>query len=225
MSEEETLSKPKGRFISFEGGEGGGKTTQIKLLTEALNAAGIDALQTREPGGSPGAEEIRKLLVEGEPDRWDSVTETLLHFAARRDHLTHVVLPALEKGQWVLTDRFADSTMAYQGYGHGISKKAIHSLYQFVAGNKQPDMTIILDLPPKDGLARAGARADGTIQKEDRYERMGAEFHERLREGFLDIAKKNRKRCVVIDTSRGIDDIELDIRRLVFEKFGVHENE
>ncbi len=213
----------KGRFISFEGGEGGGKTTQIKLLTDALNTAGIETLQTREPGGSLGAEAIRSLLVEGETDRWDAITETLLHFAARRDHLTKVILPALNKGQWVLTDRFADSTMAYQGYGHGVSKKAIHSLYQFVAGNTQPDMTIILDLPPKDGLARAGAReAD---QKEDRYERMGAGFHERLREGFLDIAKKNRKRCIVIDTTRGIEDIELDIRRLVFEKFGISEDE
>jgi dTMP kinase len=221
-----TTSTLKARFISFEGGEGGGKTTQIKLLTHALNAAGIDTLQTREPGGSPGAESIRSLLVQGEPDRWDPLTETLLHFAARRDHLTQVILPALKKGQWVLTDRFADSTMAYQGYGHGVNKKAIHSLYQFVAGSRQPDMTIILDLPPKDGLSRSKEREEKKItQKEDRYERMGVDFHERLRDGFLDIARKNRKRCIVIDTTRGIDDIEQDIRRLVFEKFGIYENE
>ena len=225
MSEVESANdKPKkGRFISFEGGEGGGKTTQIKLLVDALTMAGIETLQTREPGGSPGAEDIRGLLVEGDTDRWDATTETLLHFAARRDHLAKVILPALESGQWVLTDRFVDSTMAYQGYGHGVNKKAIHSLHQFVAGNIQPDMTIILDLPAKDGLARAGSREES--QKEDRYERMGPDFHERLREGFLDIAKKNRKRCIVIDTTRSIEDIQLDIRRLVFEKFGILENE
>ncbi len=224
-----TPGPKKGKFISFEGGEGGGKTTQIKLLTEALNAAGIETLQTREPGGSPGAEAIRSLLVEGETDRWDAVTETLLHFAARRDHFQKVILPALEAGQWVLTDRFADSTLAYQGYGHGVNKKAIHSLYQFVAGNKQPDMTIILDLPAKEGLARAEARGTEKTskvhQKEDRYERMGADFHERLRAGFLDIAKKNRKRCVVIDTTRTIEDIQFDIKRLVFEKFGMYEDD
>ena len=227
--EEKTQLPSKGKFISFEGGEGGGKTTQIKLLTEALNDAGIETLQTREPGGSPGAEAIRSLLVEGETDRWDATTETLLHFAARRDHLTKIILPALDKGQWVLTDRFADSTMAYQGYGHGVSKKAIHSLFQFVAGNRQPDMTVILDLPARDGLARAEARgaekASEVHQKEDRYEGMGADFHDRLRDGFLDIAKKNRKRCVVIDTTRSIEDIQLDIKRLVFEKFGIYENE
>jgi dTMP kinase len=219
----------KGKFISFEGGEGGGKTTQITLLTQALTAAGINVLQTREPGGSSGGEEIRRLLVDGALDRWDAVTETLLHSAARRDHLAQIILPALDKGQWVLTDRFADSTMAYQGYGHGISKKAIHNLYQFVAGNRKPDMTIILDLPIKEGLSRSDSRSNSNEYKDkqigDRYERMGSAFHERLRSGFLEIAKINRKRCVVIDTTRSIGEIATDIRRLVFKKFAVNNNE
>jgi len=219
----------KGKFISFEGGEGGGKSTQITLLVEVLKEAEIDVLQTREPGGSPGAEFIRSLLVEGETDRWDAQTETLLHFAARRDHLNKVILPALDNGQWVLTDRYADSTMAYQGYGHGVSKKAIHGFYQFIAGNKQPDLTIILDMPPEEGLARADSRSNEKTsdvhQKEDRYERMGLEFHARLRDGFLDIARKNKKRCVVIDATKSIEEIQTNINKLVFKRFGLDGNE
>ncbi len=223
MSDQPAKASSKGKFISFEGGEGSGKSTQLKLLAETLSEAGISAVQTREPGGSPGAESIRSLLVEGETDRWDAQTETLLHFAARRDHLNKVILPALDNGQWVLTDRYADSTMAYQGYGHGVSKKAIHGFYQFIAGNMQPDLTIILDLPAEEGLARADARGDEQTsvvhQKEDRYERMGLEFHARLRDGFLDIARKNKKRCVVIDASKPIEEIQTNIQKLVFKRF------
>ena len=223
MSDQLVKESDKGKFISFEGGEGGGKSTQLKLLATALQESGIDVLETREPGGSPDAELIRTLLVEGETDRWDAQTETLLHFAARRDHLNKVILPALNKGQWVLTDRYADSTMAYQGYGHGVSKKAIHGFYQFIAGNKQPDLTIILDLPAAEGLARADMRANEKAikiqQKEDRYERMGLEFHSRLRDGFLDIARKNKKRCMVIDATKSLEEIQTNIRKLVFKRF------
>jgi dTMP kinase len=219
----------KGKFISFEGGEGGGKTTQIKFLYETLKLTGINVTQTREPGGSVGAEEIRNLLVDGPPERWDAVTETLLHCAARRDHINTVISPALKIGQWVLTDRFSDSTMAYQGYGHGVNKKALHSLQQFVAGNMQPDMTIILDLPIKVGLARTKERSaqnkNEIKRDENRYELMDADFHERLRKGFLHIAKNNRKRCVIIDTTRSIEEIRLTIQRLVFEKFGLSGDE
>ena len=219
----------KGKFISFEGGDGGGKTTQINFLYEALNSIGINTTQTREPGGSAGAEEIRNLLVDGPPERWDAVTETLLHCAARRDHINRTILPALKSGKWVLTDRFFDSTMAYQGYGHGVNKKALYNLQQFVVGNMQPDMTIILDLPVKVGLSRVGKRQppniNGINDEENRYERMGTDFHERLRKGFLNIAKNNRKRCVVIDTTRDIDEIRLTIRRLVFKKFGLNDIE
>lgn len=218
----------RGKFISFEGGEGGGKTTQLNFLYDTLKSIDIDVIQTREPGGSKGAEEIRNLLVEGPPERWDAVTETLLHCAARRDHIKTTILPALEKGLWVLTDRFSDSTMAYQGYGHGVNKKALQNLQQFVAGTMQPDMTIILDLPVKVGLARAEKRATQQINnnngQEDRYERMGADFHERLRKGFLNIAKNNRKRCIIIDTTRSVEEIQSTIQRLVFKKFGLSED-
>ena len=218
----------KGKFISFEGGEGGGKSTQIEFLLEALKSIGIDVIKTREPGGSEGAEEIRELLVDGDSDRWDPVTETLLHCAARRDHLKKIILPALELGRWVLTDRFTDSTIAYQGYGHGINKKALKQLQQFIAGNIEPDMTIILDLPIKVGLERAEKRMKTQINakknNEDRYERMNIDFHERLRKGFLSIAKNNRRRCVVIDTTRSIEEIQTTIEQLVFTKFGLSNN-
>ncbi len=148
------------KFITFEGGEGAGKSTQIELLAAALARAGISVRTTREPGGSPGAEEIRRLLVTGPPNRWDAMTEALLHFAARRDHLRGVVLPDLEAGHWVLSDRFADSTMAYQGYGHGLGRGAIEALHALVVGDFAPDLTLILDLPVDLGLERALARRD-----------------------------------------------------------------
>ena len=219
---------PSGKFISFEGGEGSGKTTQINLLYQTLKSIGINVTKTREPGGSEGAEEIRKLLVEGTPERWDSLTETLLHCAARRDHIRNIILPALKQGLWVLTDRFSDSTLAYQGFGHGVSKKALGNLHQFIAGNMLPDLTIILDLPVNVGLARADDRASKqihkTIDKKDRYERMDSEFHERLRKGFLNIAKNNQKRCVIIDATRSIQEIQTTIRKIVFTKFGLNED-
>ena len=189
-----------GRFVTLEGGEGGGKSTQARRLAAALEGAVGEILLTREPGGSPGAEQIRGLLVDGEVHRWDAITETFLHFAARRDHLVNTVQPALARGAWVISDRFADSTMAYQGYGHGLGRAAIESLYVQVVGDFQPDLTVILDMEPEAGLARAAQRA-GAIRgaKDDRYERMGLDFHRRLREGFLDIARREPKRCVVVD--------------------------
>ena len=191
----------RGRFVTFEGGEGGGKSTQVKNLAARLRAAGEDVLETREPGGSPGAEEIRGLLVNGAPERWDAMSELLLHFAARRAHLRETVVPALADGRWVLCDRFADSTMAYQGYGHGLGHEPVLALYDLVVGSRRPDVTIILDLPVDEGLTRAAARSGGG----DRYERMDRAFHERLRDGFLDIAKREPERCVLIDATRSID--------------------
>lgn len=193
----------RGRFITFEGGEGAGKSTQLKLLAAALAGQGRDVLPTREPGGATGAEEIRKLLVSGEPGRWDGVTEALLHFAARRDHLTRTVWPALDAGRWVVSDRFADSTMAYQGYGHGLGREPIERLYGVTVGDFAPDLTLILDIPPGTGVARAHSRRDG----EDRYERMDLGFHERLREGFLDIASREPGRCVVIDACGTVEQV------------------
>ena len=191
----------RGCFITFEGGEGGGKSTQVKNLAARLRAAGEDVLETREPGGSPGAEEIRGLLVNGAPERWDAMSELLLHFAARRAHLRETVVPALADGRWVLCDRFADSTMAYQGYGHGLGREPVLALYDLVVGGRRPDVTIILDLPVDEGLTRAAARSGGG----DRYERMDRAFHERLRDGFLDIAEREPERCVLIDATRSID--------------------
>ncbi len=191
------------RFITLEGGEGTGKSTQLDILGSALEAAGLEVVRTREPGGAPGAEEIRKLLVQGAPGRWDGMTEALLHFAARREHLIATVWPALERGAWVISDRFADSTMAYQGHGHGLGRPAIEALYVQVVGDFRPDLTMILDIEPEAGLARAAGRpgqAGGA--KDDRYERMGLDFHRRLREGFLDIARREPERCVVVDAAQ-----------------------
>src|SRR5918996_1848434 len=174
----------RGRFITLEGGEGTGKSTQVHLLATTLSLAGITVHTTREPGGSTGAEHIRELLVRGEVLRWDPMTESLLHFAARRDHLEKTVRPALARGEWVVCDRFADSTMAYQGFGMGLGRQAVESLYRLVVETFAPDLTLILDLPVEEGLRRAAARA-GT---DTRYERMDASFHERVRGGFQEIA-------------------------------------
>jgi len=210
-----------GRFITFEGGEGGGKSTQLRLLAEALRGRGLEVVTTREPGGSPGAEDIRALLVNGTIDRWDPTTEALLHSAARRDHLVKTVWPALGRGAWVLCDRFADSTLAYQGYGHGIAPDSIEALTRLAVGDFTPDLTLILDLPVELGLARAGSRATAENHPaEDRYERMGSAFHQRLRLGFLTIAGAAPDRCVVIDAGRPLDAVRADILAAVDLRLG-----
>ncbi len=204
----------RARLITLEGGEGAGKSTQAELLAAALEGAGLDVVLTREPGGAPGAEEIRKLLVDGEPGRWDGVTEALLHFAARREHLVRTVFPALDRGAWVVSDRFADSTMAYQGYGHGLDRALIGRMYAEVVGDFHPGLTIILDLPAEAGLARAGERAAGGT----RYERMGLDFHRRLRDGFLEIARGDAARCAVVDATGGVEEVSAAIDAIVRER-------
>ncbi len=203
----------RGRFITLEGGEGAGKSTQAELLAQGLGEAGLAVLATREPGGAPGAEQIRALLVDGAVDRWDAATEAFLHFAARRDHLVRTVWPALEEGRWVVCDRFADSTMAYQGYGLGLGREAVECLYRVAVGNFAPDLTLILDLPVAAGLGRAAGRGG-----EQRYERMGLDFHERLREGFLDIARREPDRCVVVDAAGEVAEVQAAIRTVVSER-------
>lgn len=205
------------RFITIEGGEGAGKSTQIGRLSARLAAAGIDVLTTREPGGAPGADAIRRLLVEGAPERWDAETEALLHFAARRDHLVRTVWPALDAGRWVVCDRFADSTMAYQGYGHRLGRDFVAALYRLVVGDFAPDLTLILDVPVMTGLARAEVRGGD----ETRYEAMDEGFHERLREGFLDIAAREPERCVVIDAGRDADAVAADVWTAVAQRLEV----
>jgi dTMP kinase len=206
----------QGRFITLEGGEGAGKSTQIARLKDWLEARGHTVLTTREPGGSAGGEMIRKLLVEGPADRWDGTTEALLHFAARRDHLRAIVWPALKRGTWVASDRFADSTRAYQGYGHGIDLGLLDRLYDIAVGDFRPDLTLILDLPVDAGLARAGRRRGS----ETRYESLPRDFHDRVRAGFLEIAKREPARCVVIDASRDVERVAHDIAHLVAERLG-----
>lgn len=191
----------RGRFITFEGGEGGGKSTQVRALTDRLAGEGVDVVATREPGGSVGAESIRDLLVTGAADRWSPVTETLLMYAARRDHIERVIAPALARGAWVVCDRFADSTRAYQGAGGGTAPGLISALETHVLGEMRPDLTLILDLPVEEGLRRAHRRAGD----ETRFESKGAAFHEKLRQGFLAIADAEPDRCVVVDAARPVD--------------------
>jgi dTMP kinase len=207
----------RGRFITVEGGEGGGKSTQIALLARALEAAGHAVTMTREPGGAPGAEEIRKLIVEGAPERWDGLTEALLLSAARREHVVRTIEPALAAGRWVVCDRFADSTLAYQGYGRGIDRGALESLRAFAVGALAPDLTLILDLPVALGLERARARRG----PEQRFEAMGEAFHERLRQGFLAIAAAEPQRCVVLDATGAIAEVHRTVIAAVNQRLGV----
>jgi dTMP kinase len=206
-----------GRFITLEGGEGAGKSTQIARLKAWLEARGRRVLATREPGGSPGAEMIRKLLVEGPVERWDGNTEALLHFAARRDHLRSTIWPALRRGEWVLSDRFADSTLAYQGYGYGLDPAIFAQLYRIAMDDFRPHLTLILDLPIDIGLARAAERRG----RETRYERLPRDFHARVRTGFLEIAAREPERCVVIDASSEVAAVAGAIARAVGDRLGV----
>jgi dTMP kinase len=191
----------RGIFITFEGGEGAGKSTQVRRLAERLSASGREVVTTREPGGSEGAEAIRALLVQGEADRWSPLSETLLLYAARADHLERLIRPALERGAIVISDRFADSTRAYQGAAGGIDPVFIDQMEEAVLGATRPDLTLILDLPAESGLARAAGRGGA----EARFESKGLAFHQNLREGFLAITASEQERCVVIDADRSID--------------------
>jgi dTMP kinase len=210
------VAATRGRFISIEGGEGAGKSTQVGLLMAALDRAGIPARATREPGGSPGAEAIRRLLLEGEGERWDAVSEALLLVAARYDHSTRVIAPALDEGAWVVSDRFADSTMAYQGYGRGVALEDLAFLQRFALGEFTPDLTVILDLPVEIGLARAAARSPA-----DRFERLDRDFHERLRQGFRQIAADNPTRCALIDASGDLQTVHRAVLDTIEHRFGV----
>ncbi|MBL4801215.1 MAG: dTMP kinase [Emcibacter sp.] len=213
----------RGKFISFEGGEGAGKSTQVNLLRDQLVGMGVDVVLTREPGGAPGAEEIRQLLVTGEPDKWVPMTEVLLFYAARVDHLERTVLPALAAGKWVISDRYADSTFAYQGAGHGVDKAIVQQIHQFATKNFWPDMTLILDTDTGLGLTRANAREAvlSELQREDRFEKMQEDFHGRLRQAFLDIAKENPERCRVISGAGTIGEVADRIWQQVSVTFGL----
>ena len=195
------------RFITFEGIDGSGKSTQARLLADALRTGGTDVVLTREPGGSPGAEEIRNLLLTGDTDRWSAMTEILLFTAARRDHLEKTVLPALDAGKIVISDRFADSTRVYQGATRGDLRPTVAALHKLTIG-REPDLTFIIDMNPAIALRRGLARSSG----EDRFEDMGLSFQETLRHGFLTLARDNADRCVVIDGNRDPAAVASEIR-------------
>jgi dTMP kinase len=207
------------RFISLEGGEGTGKSTQARRLVEVLEARGISCIATREPGGSNGAEEVRKLLVTGEPGRWDPLTETLLMFSARADHVARTIKPALKERRWVICDRFTDSTYAYQGAGRGVPRETIRRIESLVLDGFKPDLTLVLDLPVEIGLSRTGSRR--TEKAEDRFERFDKAFHDRLRTAFLNIARRAPERCVVIDASEDPDTVADAVWHAVRKRFRV----
>ncbi len=198
------------RFITFEGGEGAGKTTQIKRLAEFLEAQGCDVVLTREPGGTPEAESIRDLVVQREGGDWDALSELLLFSAARCEHVSKLIKPSLAAGKTVICDRFSDSTLAYQGYGHGLDLDVIRHIDVIARGGIAPDLTFVLDIDVKVGLSRSRDRLAGDT--EDRFERLDIKFHERLRAGFLDIASMEPDRCRVLNASQDIDTLFSEIK-------------
>jgi dTMP kinase len=199
-----------GLFISFEGIDGSGKSTQARKLADDLRAGGHKVVLTREPGGSPGAEDIRALVLEGDTDRWSPETELLLFTAARRDHLERVIAPALAEGEVVICDRFADSTRIYQGLGRADLRGLVDRLHELMIGC-EPDLTVLIDIAPDVGLDRALSRAGG----EARFEAFGEDLQTRMRAGFLALAKEHPRRFVVIDGGREVDAVAADVARAV----------
>lgn len=215
---------PGGRFITLEGGDGSGKSTQIAMLSARLRDAGHEVIETRDPGGTEGAEIIRKLVLTGDPDRWDAMTSALLHFAARRDYVERLIRPALERGQWVISDRFADSTIVYQGVAGGAGAAAIRDLWRTAIDDFKPDLTLVIDLPVAAGLERANGRMQQIKDagaREDRYEKMGAGFHEIVRSAFLDIVKAEPERCALIDGTENPDGVHAAIWTAVSTRLDV----
>lgn len=213
----------KGKFITFEGGEGVGKSTQINLLSDFLKQKHYDTILTKEPGGTDLGVELRKILVTGNKDKMDAITEALLFFADRHHHLSEKIWPALENNTWVLSDRFADSTFAYQFYGHNarVSEENLRYLYKIAVGDFKPDLTIVLDIAPEIGLKRSFAKAETSDNKELRFENINIDFHNRLRNGFLQIAENEPDRCVVLDANKAIEELHQDIIKVVTERFGL----
>lgn len=212
-----------GRFITFEGGEGTGKSTQVKMLSAWLEQRQIANLTSKEPGGTPVGLELRQMLVCGDKDKFDAVAEALLYYADRRIHLTSKIWPALKQGKWVLSDRFADSTMAYQYYGYNkrVPRQTLTELYHIAVGDFKPDLTILLDLDPEVGLERSLAKASKMAVKETRHESRGLEFHRNLRNGFLEMAQAEPERFVVLDANKSIEQLHEDIVQTISCRFGI----
>ena len=205
----------KGKFITIEGGEGTGKTTQIKLLEIFLKKKKIKFITTREPGGSKGAEKIRKLILKSNQNDWSPMTEALLHISARSDHLEKKIKPNLKKGIWVICDRFRDSTMAYQGYGNGLKLDVLEMLQESIFDKLNADLTIILDTLPNISLSRARKRKNGN----QKYENMGINFHKKVRKGFIEIEKKNKKRCKLLSANDDRREINKKIIKIIEKQF------
>lgn len=205
------------RMIVIDGGDGSGKGVQSRRLLHSLQQAGHPAILTREPGGSPAAEDIRKLLVEGEPDKWDSMTELCLMYAARRAHLRDTVWPMLAQGKWVISDRFADSSRAFQGIAGELGLEAVEDMHRIVVGDFEPALVLLLDLPETIALERTRQRGGG----EDRFERKGSEYHARVRAAYKQIAAGNAERYRLIDADQSMDEVSASIVEHVNRYFGL----
>jgi dTMP kinase len=214
-----------GRFIAFEGCEGSGKTTQIKILSKTLTTMGVPFIVTREPGGTPGGEDIRTLLKQGDENRWGGLSEALLLYAARHDHVEKVIKPAVKNGTWVLCDRFSDSSFAYQGFGRELGLEVMEKLHTLVLGDFFPDLTLIFDAPPKDTYKRVLRRRNRSSLDSskigDRFDDMAMSFHERVYEGYHKIAEKYASRCAIIQASDSIDAVQKKISQALFERLGL----
>lgn len=211
------MQRSQGLFITFEGGEGSGKSTQVRKLADALSAAGYDAVVTREPGGTPEAEKIRNLLVQRDGGNWNAMEECLLLFAARLNHYRTLIEPSMHAGKIVICDRFTDSTRAYQGYGLGLGLEYIEAIKVLSLGAIEPDLTILLDIPVKEGLARSTRRLQDEFSAEDRYEGMDLAFHEKLRQGFLTLARAAPERFRVLDAAQPANALAALIKALALE--------
>jgi dTMP kinase len=212
-----TNTKNKSGFIVLEGVDGAGKGVQSRMLHAAMEAAGLDVILTREPGGSPGAEQIRSLIVEGDVDRWDDMAELLLIYAARRSHIVQTIKPALDKGIWVIADRFADSSRAFQGVAGNLGLETVENIHREVVGDFAPDLTLILDLDPAISLDRAGARGGS----EDRFEQKGLAYQQRVREGFCALAASTPDSRILVDGSGSIETVSNQIINSVNTHFGL----
>lgn len=205
-----------GKFITFEGMDGSGKSTQCAALAAIMARHGVHSLSTREPGGTEGAEQMRELLVRRASQRWEPMTEAFLHSAARREHVVKTILPALQRGEVVISDRFADSTIVYQGYGHELGEATMQMLYTLTT-DLIPDLTFIFDIEPEEALKRAKKRNDN----EDHYESLPAEFHQRVRKGFLTLAEAEPHRYIVLDSSMPEEQLTVEIIKALNARFGL----
>ncbi|SFV32652.1 dTMP kinase [Devosia crocina] len=217
----EAQNRRPARFITFEGGEGVGKSTQVKRLLSHLAEISVDAVRTREPGGTPKAEAVRSFILQGRSETWGAGAEAVLFAAARLDHVNELIAPNLAKGTWVISDRFSDSTRAYQGLTGGVDAKLIDALESLALDGHTPDLTIVLDMDPETAFQRVAQRAieDGLTLTGDRFEKEELDWHRRLRDGFLDIARTNADRCVVLSADQAEDSLENEIWSLVQSRF------